>query len=139
MKRRRPDPNALLRARGKARPAEILGRPSHGGGELVLAEMPVPPDLEARLVGESNSYVRAYTLGECSVLVTKENGRWHLSVAHQRRLPTWAEVATARYRIVPDGVVMGMLLPPKAAYVNLHEHCFQLYELTGNLQPEWTP
>lgn len=58
-----------------------------------------------------------------------DTGRWHLSVAHPERLPTWAEVSDARYRLVPDSATMVMILPPMAEYVNVHQYCFHLHEI----------
>lgn len=69
------------------------------------------------------------TLGECLVMVSLEPDGWHLSISHKSRNPTWEEIRQARYDLVPDGVTMAMLLPPKAEYVNLHEFCFHLYEI----------
>lgn len=73
----------------------------------------------------------AHAFGECRVFVGIEDDRWHLSIAHPRRLPTWDELRDARYRFVPDAVVMAMLLPPKADYVNYHLYCFHLWEIRG--------
>lgn len=81
-------------------------------------------------------------LGSCSVLVSqhaiKERGiirsRWHLSIAHQTRYPTWDEIRSARYQLLPGEVTMAMLLPPKDQYVNLHNNCFHLHEI-DNEQP----
>jgi len=80
---------------------------------------------------------KAYRFGPCSVIVSqddmKERGiyvkRWHLSIAHQTRYPTWDEIKEARYRLLPDNVTMAMLLPPKDQFVNLHSNCFHLYEI----------
>ena len=78
---------------------------------------------------------RAFLLGECSVIVAREPaGRggeylWHLSIAHPERYPSWDEIHDARYRLVPDSVTMGMLLPPRAEYVNVHPNCFHLWEV----------
>ena len=80
------------------------------------------------LLNAKNSYLRVYTLGECSVIVTREYDRWHMSIAHPRRYPTWDEVATARYRAIPANTWMAMMLPPPAHFVNVHENCFQLVE-----------
>lgn len=96
---------------------------------LTLKEVPVDPRVEASLIDARNTYVRAYELGECSVLVTKEGGSWHVSIAHPRRYPTWDEVAEARYRLVPDDVTLAMLLPPRELYVNLHKNCFQMIQV----------
>jgi len=54
---------------------------------------------------------------------------WHISVSRERRHPKWEEIRDARYDLVPDEVTMAMLLPPKAEYVNVHEHCFHLWEV----------
>lgn len=80
---------------------------------------------------------KAYRFGPCSVIVSqhdiKERGifvkRWHLSIAHQTRYPSWDEIKEARYRLLPEDVTMAMLLPPKGHYVNLHENCFHLHEI----------
>ena len=71
----------------------------------------------------------AYRWGDCTVIVTREYGEWHLSIAHPDRFPTWDECAVARYRLIPDGVTMAMILPPRRAYVNIHRNCFQMVEI----------
>lgn len=98
---------------------------------LDLAEYPPPPALAARLVNNHNGYLRTYRLGECSVIVTKEHGRWHLSVANPNRLPSWDEVAAAWYRTVPGaaGVFGALVLPPLHEYVNVHEFCLQVKQI----------
>ncbi|MFT8930045.1 MAG: hypothetical protein ABF969_11985 [Sporolactobacillus sp.] len=74
-------------------------------------------------------YCKAYKFGRCNVLVGQEpNVGWHLSISHHRVNPTWGEIRDARYQFVPDGVQMAMFLPPKKEYVNIHEHCFHLFE-----------
>lgn len=64
------------------------------------------------------------------VIVAWEPGNgWHLSISHPTRYPTWEEIRDARYELLPDACTMGMLLPPKAEYVNLHPNCFHLHEV----------
>jgi len=55
--------------------------------------------------------------------------RWHLSIAHHHRYPTWDEIRDIRYVLVPDDVTVAMFLPPRGEYVNEHEFCFHLYEV----------
>jgi len=78
-------------------------------------------------------WVRAYRspLEKLYVIVAweVENG-WHLSISHPDRYPTWDEIKAARYELLPDEVTMGMLLPPKGEYVNVHPNCFHLHEVT---------
>jgi hypothetical protein len=64
-----------------------------------------------------------------TVLVAVEDGRWHLSISHPDRDPTWEEIRSARYALLPDEAQMALILPPKAEYVNAHEHCFHLWEI----------
>lgn len=124
-----------------ARHRPAVGRPSYRPDDarpLRLAETVPPPALQARMLNAENSYLRTYTLGECTVIVTRERGRWHLSIAHPARLPTWREVAEARYRLLPADLVCGMILPPKAAYVNIHETCLHVYEI-ADPNPDFRP
>jgi hypothetical protein len=88
------------------------------------------PETERHLINEFNSYLRTYTLGECSGLVTKEYGYWHMSIAYKKRYPTWDDVAEARWQCIPADFWMVMVLPPPAHYVNLHENCFQLKQIS---------
>lgn len=127
MRTRRPAP---------ARPTAPLRKPDErttpsyrDRAPLPLRELP-PDDVTDRMfVNSHNSYVRRYTLGACSVIVTKEFGHWHLSIAHPSRYPAWDEIAEARYRLIPDGVTVALVLPPKSEYVNIHPNCFQLVEV----------
>jgi len=96
---------------------------------LPLKEIPTPADLQRRLINDRNTYLRAYMLGECSVLVTKEDDAWHLSIAHPGRYPRWDEISEARYRLLPEDKVIAMILPPRKAYINIHENCFQMFEI----------
>lgn len=73
-----------------------------------------------------------YSFGECRILLSgpaeREQIGWHFSISHPSRNPTWEEQRNARYELVPDGIYMVAVLPPKAEYVNLHEFCFHWYE-----------
>ncbi len=75
---------------------------------------------------------KAYVFDECSVLVGVEGGLWHLSISHPSRYPSWEEIRDARYALVPDGVTMAMLLPPKDQYVNIHPNCFHLWQVKSS-------
>ena len=55
--------------------------------------------------------------------------RWHLSVSHNKRNPTWEEIRDLRYLLVPDEAMMAMILPSREEYVNVHKYCFHLYEI----------
>jgi hypothetical protein len=101
------------------------------------------------------AYQRDLDDGHLTVLVGREpehvgGPKWHLSISHRTneakpqpgRYPTWDEIKDARYRFVPDGLTMAMLLPPKAEFVNVHETCFHLWESPPESEivglPVWT-
>lgn len=75
--------------------------------------------------------IQIYDFGTCSVMISKDAGRWHLSISHPSRLPIWTEIREARYRFIPNEVYMAMILPPKEDYVNVHPHCMHLFEIDG--------
>lgn len=86
---------------------------------------------------------KAYVLnGECSVFVAVEPNtergivrmRWHLSIAHPKRYPTWDEIKAARYELLPHNLTVAMILPPPEEYVNIHSNCFHLHEIEGEFQ-----
>lgn len=78
-----------------------------------------------------NAYLKAYRLGECTVLVTREFGIWHLSIAHHARYPTWDEIAEAWYRAIPDAATIAgaLILPPLHEYINVHSFCMQVHQI----------
>ena len=86
-----------------------------------------------------------FVMGGCSIIRAREpagaNGEqlWHLSIAHPSRHPTWDEIKVARYRLLPDDRTFGLLLPPRASYVNVQtqDHVFHLWETTDPREP-WT-
>ena len=61
--------------------------------------------------------------------------RWHVSIAHPSRYPTWDEIKTAVYSIesltLRPGRTFAQLLgdPGQDVWVNAHGNCFHLYEI----------
>lgn len=88
-----------------------------------LIEKPLPSFLWVRF-----PETKAFDFGELSIFAGKEQGRWHLSIAHPDRLPTWEEIKTLRDLLVPEDVFLAIPMPPKAHWVNLHEFCLHLWE-----------
>lgn len=83
----------------------------------------------AMRIGE-DVVAQVFTMGHCRILVSHDPAPvgWHLSISCADRDPTWQEIATARYRLLPHVPEMVMCLPPLEEYVNLHPFCFHLYE-----------
>lgn len=72
-----------------------------------------------------------YAWGAVSVHVAKENGLWHISISVPYRYPTWDEIYTAWYDLVPDAkdINGAIILPRKSEYVNIHPNCFHVHQL----------
>lgn len=94
------------------------------------------------LASELSAFQRDVADGHLSVLVGREPDdrgtlSWHLSISHRTngrmpapgRYPTWDEITEARYRFVPDRVMVAMLLPPRSEYVDVHPTTFHLWEV----------
>ena len=70
-----------------------------------------------------------YSWGDLSVHVAREEGLWHLSISHPYRYPTWDEIYTARYDLIPAEITCAIFLPRKSEYVNIHPNCFHVHQL----------
>lgn len=104
---------------------------------LPLQEASLPRAVMLRLPPGTKSY----TLGECRVILSRDDlqdgrdvglilpGRWHLSISHPDRYPTWDEIVEARDRLLPQDLHFCMVLPPREFWMSIHRNCFHLYEL----------
>lgn len=104
-------------------------------GALVVAQRQEAASL---ITSMGALYARAYMLGECGVLIAREpygdEFRWHLSISHQSRYPTWDEIKTARYLAeeLKDVKLMAQLLPKLDAdeeWVDVHPNTMHLHEV----------
>lgn len=57
-----------------------------------------------------------------------ENGRWHLSVSHRERIPTWGELGFARDHLLPANVWLMIAHPPREYWMNLNSRVLHLWE-----------
>lgn len=72
---------------------------------------------------------KCYKEGELTIITSLDNGRWHLSISHPKRYPTYDEIKEARYKYIADEITMAMFFPPKSEFVNVHANCFHLWEV----------
>lgn len=93
--------------------------------EYVFKRISTPPTLHPE-VEDMGTFVFGPGL---AAIVTKDEGRWHISVSHPSRYPNWEEIKAARYRLVPDEVCMVQALGPPKSWLNVHENCFHLWEV----------
>ena len=97
---------------------------------------------EQLLLGIGALHAERWTVGDCTVMLTREPGfgggyGWHLSIAHPARYPTWDEIKTARYGMPElEDVTMAQILGPvgEGEWVDVHKNCFHLYEIADHPQ-----
>lgn len=70
-----------------------------------------------------------FKMGRCEVIVTIDNGLWHLSISCRKNQPSYNEIKEARYKFVPDEVIMAQIFPSMSEFVNLHPFCHHLWEI----------
>lgn len=99
--------------------------------KLKAQEAEVPAALAANLPG-----ARLFRLGNCGVIVSRDEipelniyPRWHLSISHPARYPTWEEIGAARDQLLPPDVCMCIPFPPRAWWMSIHPNCFHLWEI----------
>lgn len=82
-------------------------------------------NLEARMVAQGALHCAVFSMGDCNVIVAREPAAadgtylWHLSISAPGRYPTWDEIKTARYRLLPDDICCCMFLPEPEFYVDV--------------------
>lgn len=94
------------------------------------------------------AFTREVNDGHLTVIVGREPAKqdgdylWHLSMSHRSstltdtngnplpgRIPLWEEIKEARYKFIANEVTVGILLPPKEEYVNVHPTTIHLWEV----------
>ncbi len=70
-----------------------------------------------------------FKMGRCNIIVSIDDGKWHLSISTPRAQPSYAEIKEDRYKFLPNDIYMAQIFPPKEEFVNLHPYCHHLFEL----------
>lgn len=61
-------------------------------------------------------------------ILGREMGRWHLSVSHRDRVPTWGELGLARDALLPPDAWMMIAHPPRRYWLNFDPRVLHLWE-----------
>lgn len=69
------------------------------------------------------------------ILINVEDGLWHLSVAANHPLGYY-EIKEIRYKFMPNDMQVGQIFPPREEFVNIHENCYHLFELSNSNSDE---
>lgn len=69
-----------------------------------------------------------------------DGGRWHLSVSHRDRVPTWGEIGIARDALLPEEIHFMVPHPPRRYWINYNRKVLHLWEMRDReliTQFEW--
>jgi hypothetical protein len=62
----------------------------------------------------------------------RELCRWHLSVSHRQRIPTWEELGNARDALIPKEAWMMVPHPPREYWMNFNRRVLHLWEFNDS-------
>lgn len=121
----------------------IPGTHEPGYVEAKLARLALPDELREIVHGPLQLELSVWRLGDCKIIRAVEpvgvhdELRWHLSISCRDRHPSWDEMKTARYRLLPHDRCFAILLPPPPYYANVttQDHVFHLYEIDDPGRP----
>ena len=77
----------------------------------------------------ANNQVAQFKQGDLFFILGIEGGKWHLSISSPNRLPKYAEMKHARYKMLPDDCYIAQIFPPQNEFVNAHKNCLHLWEI----------
>jgi len=72
-----------------------------------------------------------FQMGRCAIIVSIDNGMWHLSISTRTCSPSYKELKAARYKYLPNNIYMAQIFPPTEEFVNLHPYCHHLYQINS--------
>lgn len=105
--------------------------------EPLFKEIGIPAHMRMAWKASGMRGSRRWQMGDCTVLLSREPAGpersylWHLSISCLDRHPTWDEIKTARYRLLPLELTFAIMLVPPDEYVNVPEqdHVMHLWEI----------
>lgn len=63
------------------------------------------------------------------IILSRDDGRLHLSISFPDRLPTWDEIKHAREELLPEDAFFCVPYPPKKYWMSVHAYAMHLYEV----------
>jgi hypothetical protein len=73
-----------------------------------------------------------YIMGRCSVTVAKTPaGHWQIAIQCKDSMPSYKEIVQARYKYLPDDLVMVQAFPPKRELKTFPANTHILFELVN--------
>jgi hypothetical protein len=97
----------------------------------MISALPPPPAHWKRVSGPTFFKAWDHAIVPLRVLLSRSTTRdgriwWHLSVSHERRVPSWAELSKCKEEFLGD-LEAYQVLPKRRDYVNVMPHCLHLW------------
>lgn len=123
-----------MHSRQTSVPAFVEDTEAAAGHAALARQMGIPFD--------SYSGLRCGSIGHCRIIAAGEavgpRRRWHMSISHPFRLPTWDEINAARDALIPADVWLCQPMPPRDFWVNAHAYFLHLWEIRDReLLEQW--
>jgi hypothetical protein len=97
-------------------------------------EVPIEEDMAAQWAAMSYEAPRIFRKGDLTAMVGREpcggnesDVRWHVSISHPERVPSWQELVEAAHSCRP-GICFSIGVPPRSWWMNVHPHVLHLWE-----------
>jgi hypothetical protein len=75
-----------------------------------------------------------FKMGRCDIIISIDEGLWHLSISTKYNSPSYKEIKEARYKYIPDNILMAQLFPSKTQFVNYHPYCHHLWQIRDSVK-----
>lgn len=75
-----------------------------------------------------------FKMGRCDIIITIDDGLWHLSISTPSASPSYNEIKQARYKFLPNDIYIAQIFPPKEEFINIHPYCHHLWQIINTPQ-----
>lgn len=85
-----------------------------------LKEAKLPRFVIREMKKRGSKHIKSYDFGECAVIVSQDDGKWHYSMSHATRLPTFNEVMRVKESLLPNVSMEIKNVNQKPNYYSVH-------------------
>lgn len=82
-----------------------------------IIEVKLPKFVVKQMKKNGSDNIKSYDYGDCAIIVSRNDGRWHYSISHANRITTFDEIMKIKSLLFPD-IMMEM------ASVSQQSNCF---------------
>lgn len=94
---------------------------------FTMTDINNPIEWESVAGGPPGSNVFRHLTRPLIAIRSLDMGRWHLSVSHVSRIPTWEELGLARDALLPEAAFLCVPFPPRRYWLNYDRRVLHLW------------